>query len=236
MLYALAAVSALMVIPMFAAIYLSEGSSADRPVEDLSFKRMGAQLDSFLGDVEHETDFRNLLDGKTYAERNLKRMIHGSKTSAPGAAASNEKKTSTHKHSDSKHSKPDKASRGALSAQAAAGEESETPLAAHWVQAPPQAKPQRAESGQQQLRALGGPQIIYEASKALRGRVGLSPAALRAHRAHDMRTGFVYVYIRVILLYVLDARTPTHPAAHTHTQTHTHRVLWCRNWQQVPYM
>jgi uncharacterized damage-inducible protein DinB len=50
---------------------------------------MGRGLDSFLGEVKHETDFSNLLSGKTYAQRQIKALIHGEQRTSNKA---NEKK------------------------------------------------------------------------------------------------------------------------------------------------
>ena len=166
--------------PHFCAARLLSGDAAPsrccraavrrRPVEDLSFERMGKSLDKFVGDVEHETDFRNLLSGKTYAERDIKSMIRGK--SAPPAA----------------QDKP-MASRGALKSSAPKAEH-ETPLKSHWVKAP-HAEPVKttAQVVQETLRALGGPEVVYSASKKLRRRhAAASPGALRMHRARAMRT------------------------------------------------
>jgi len=190
MMFAVAAVSALLVIPMVAVVYFSEGQGVDRPVEDLSFQGMGKDVDRFVADVEHETDFRNILGGRTYAEKDIQGLIHGTHSKSSGAAADEKgRKTATKISGES--SAPGKASRGVLTAQPAV-EEKETPLASHWVQAPVVKK---VKTPQEQLRALvrkeGGPEIVYQASLSKQRHARSahpSPAVLRARRAHAMRT------------------------------------------------
>ena len=91
---------------------------------------------------------------QTYAERDIQGLIHGK--SAGAGADTKGRKTATTK-SNMKQSEPTKAGRHVLKAQATGKKES--PVATHWVQAPVVKK---AKTAQEQLRALGGPEIVYQ--------------------------------------------------------------------------
>ena len=165
-------------------------------------------MDEFVGELEHETDLRNLLDGKTYAERDIKNLIRG--RSAPAAT-----QLVTHQEREEEEEREQgKEEERELVEEHEHGEEQrelveerkdlrqhpplrqdthETPLSSHWVKAPvdeakAQAKAQKA--AQQLLRAMGGPEIVYSsASKEFRKRhPGESAMALRMGRARAMRS------------------------------------------------
>lgn len=158
MVFALAAVSALLVIPVAALSFLSQRQD-NTPVVDLSFQRMGKTVDNWLSDVEYETDVGNILNGRTHVERDIQSLIH----EKPGTAGRKAVVSSNSKG---------KELRGALKAAAAAdgkpnmggsraakSDAAETPLAKHWVQAPAK-KRAPVKTAQEQLRDLGGPEIV----------------------------------------------------------------------------
>ena len=157
------------------------------PVEDLSFERMGKDLDTWVGEVRHETDFRNLLSGNTYAEKDIQTLIHGK------SVAADKPSRKTAKHSKIQSSIPShKVSEGQENTMVSHSSparviDHETPLTKHWVKAP---AAEKVMSAQQQLRALGGPEIVYHVGKMLHrhSSLPLSQAAIRARRARAMRS------------------------------------------------
>ena len=167
MVFAFAAISALLIVPVAALSFLSQQED-DRPVVDLSFQRMGKTVDTWLGEVEHETDVGNLLRGRTHLERDVQSFIRGK----PGTANSRKTLVSSH-DKDGKNDKsmrgslkatakvdkpqaPETAASGAVTAKSAADENS---AGKHWV-APPVEKKKPVKTAQEQLRALGGPEIV----------------------------------------------------------------------------
>lgn len=170
---------------------------------------MGREVDEFVGELEHETDLRNLLDGKTYAERDIKTLIRG--RSAPAAT----KLVTQQEREEEEEREQGKEKERELVEEHEHGEEQreiveerksllqhpplrqdthETPLTSHWVKAPvDEAKAQamaQAKAAQQLLRAMGGPEIVYSsARKEFRKRhPGESEMALRMGRARAMRS------------------------------------------------
>ena len=115
---------------------------------------------------------------QTDAERDIQGLIHGKSASA-GADAQG-RKTATTK-SNMKQSEPTTAGRHALKAQATGKKES--PVAMHWVHA---TVVKKAKTAQEQLRALGGPEIVYQVCIRVCGYVSVG----------------MYVYVRVVCVCV----------------------------------
>jgi hypothetical protein len=172
MVFAFAAISALLIVPVAAMSFHSQQED-DRPVVDLSFQRMGKTVDTWLGEVEHETDVGNLLKGRTHLERDVQSFIRGK----PGTAESRKALVS----SPDKDDKGDKSVRGSLKATAKAvkPQVSETAASGGLTakaaapetssgkhgSAPPvekktPAKKAPVKTAQEQLRDLGGPVIV----------------------------------------------------------------------------